>query len=168
MDGDPFMDQLPSKLRVQVFQSYDVASLLQVSAVCGGHRHPLMEMQESPAEDAGVRDIHRIVSPMRATLEDVRFEGRNTYGNVQGQQRMYVVVTLHPLQAKESLAEDAMCPPHTSYRVTHPRPTEDVCGGYVASSAGERVACRGCNVSATYTVSRDTSFFNSYCIFCFR
>ena len=78
-----------------------------------------MEMQESPAEDAGVRDIHRIVSPMRATLEDVRFEGRNTYGNVQGQQRMYVVVTLHPLQAKESPAEDATYPRHTPYRVIH-------------------------------------------------
>ncbi len=62
-DGDPFMDQLPSKRRVQVFQSYVVASLLQVSAVCGGHRHPLMEIKESPAEDAGVRDIHRSVPP---------------------------------------------------------------------------------------------------------
>ena len=31
MNGDPFMDQLPSKRRVQVFHSYDVASRLQVS-----------------------------------------------------------------------------------------------------------------------------------------
>ena len=79
-DGDPFMDQLPSKRRVQVFQSYDVASLLQVSAVCGGHRHPLMEIKESPAEDArcprhtSYRVIQLSKEPgkrMRAILEAV-------------------------------------------------------------------------------------------------
>ncbi len=118
----------------------------------------MKEMQKSPAEDAGVRDIHRSVPPAEdecntcirwfprtlpsvwtdvhgnhriqvlhpllecydvASAQDSNFVGmyaRNTYGNVQVQQRMYVVVTLHPLQAKESPAEDATCPPHTSVK----------------------------------------------------